>query len=102
MQDRRVRDWGELAESDERVRMIFADYFGFYVYGDDFASAPPPPPGFVDNTTDNSLEVYEKGAVAFAHDIPADPNVPRDLWRILRIVVAPRGASGNSSCHHPT
>jgi len=100
--DPKVRNWGTIGESDDRIRTTFAKYFARYVYDADFAGRGPATAGTTDRNEAASFDVeslraalrstYPDGVVA-EYRWPASGKGGNDDWRTLRIVCIPASGS---------
>jgi hypothetical protein len=98
--DPKVRDWGPLGESDERIKMTFAQYVQRFVYDADFAAHEPVSDGSKDSFESRSFNIdvlrgdlrraFPKG-VAFEFRHPATSKEVD--WRVLRVVCEERAGT---------
>jgi hypothetical protein len=94
MSDAKVRNWGILGESDDPIRMTFAQFFARFVYDAPFARLGPAPAGTMATfeTASHSvpelrktLEAAYPGAEVFEYRKPSSKSDLPD-WRVLRLV----------------
>jgi hypothetical protein len=98
LRDRHVRDWGTLGESDDPLRLSFADYLARYAWDAAYAQLGPRAAGSATFGA-ASGEVRELlGAIATLHpgaaitEYQKAPSAPGAMdWRVLRVVCVPAG-----------